>query len=341
MSDNIFSLDIDEKFTKVVESSQLGDLVDVTALGKIETPEFFYTSNLEKVTESEVIQIKKLVETLNITKKNVNLIIPDSLTYNQIISMPLLNEKELITAIKYQADQFIPMPIEETNIDIEVIEENQKEKKVLLLIVAAPKKIIERIQTTAELAGLNPESIENELSSSGRFINVFSKNIGAQYKVSPEKGLIVINFDTTSSSLAYFSSDPLIVKESHHISIGYNLFLKEAQVNTDTDIKKTEEILKSYDQKNPSPYPIEKIVDPLVKEFANELKNFSSKYTPASILFTNKIFQFPSLITSLGKELPVPVTIFSPCPMIKKSQLVETYKNDLSVFIPGIGGNLR
>ena len=34
------------------------------------------------------------------------------------------------------------MPIEETNIDIEVIEENQKDKKVLLLIVAAPKKLL-------------------------------------------------------------------------------------------------------------------------------------------------------------------------------------------------------
>ena len=341
MSDNYFSLDVDEKFTKVVESTLAGELVDITAIGKIETPEFFYTSNLEKVAEAEVSQIKKLIETLNITKKNVNLIIPDSLTYNQIISMPLLNEKELITAIKYQADQFIPMPIEETNIDIEVIEENQKEKKVLLLIVAAPKKVIERIQTTAEFAGLNPESIENELSSNGRFISTFSKGIASQYKISPDKGIVIVNFDSTSCSLAYFSSSQLIVKESHHISIGYNLFLKEAQVNTDTDIKKTEEILKSYDSKNPSPYPIEKIVNPLVKEFASELKNFSSKYLPESILFTNKIFQFPSLVTSLEKELSIPVSIFSPYPMIKKSQLVETYKNDLSVFIPGIGGNLR
>lgn len=341
MADNFFCLDIDEKFTKVVEAKKTDEILDITALGKTETPEFFYSSNLEKIVEAEVTQIKKLVETLNITKKNVNLIIPDTLTYNQIISMPLLNEKELITAIKYQADQFIPMPIEETNIDIEVIEENQKEKKVLLLIVAAPKKVIERIQTTVELAGLNPESIENELSSNSRFINIFNKSILDQYKITHDHGIVIVNFDTNSSSLAYFSPEQLIIRESHHLSIGYNLFLKEAQVNTDTDIKKTEEILKSYDAKNLSPYPIEKIVDPLVKEFASELKNFSSKYAPASILFTNKIFQFPSLVTGLGKELSIPVGIFSPYLMIKKSQLVETYKNELSIFIPAIGGNLR
>lgn len=341
MSDNYFSLNIDEKLTKVVDLKVVGESIDVTALGKIETPEFFYTGSLEKIVETEVSQIKKLIDSLKITKKNVNLIIPDSLTYNQIISMPLLNEKELITAIKYQADQFIPMPIEETNIDIEVIEENQKDKKVLLLIVAAPKKVIERIQTTAELAGLNPESIENELSSTSRFINSFNKNIISQYKISSDHGLIVVNFDTSSCSLAYFSSDQLIIKESHHISIGYNLFLKEVQVNTDTEIKKTEEILKSYDEKNQSSFPIEKIVEPLVKEFASELKNFSSKYVSSSILFTNKIFQFPSLVNSLSKELSLPVSILNPYSILKKSQLVETYKNELSVFIPAIGGNLR
>lgn len=341
MANNFFCLDIDERFTKVVDAKKVENVLEVTALGKAETQELFYSSNLEKVAEAQVSQIKKLVETLKINKKNVNLIIPDSLTYNQIISMPLLNEKELITAIKYQADQFIPMPIEETNIDIEVIEENQKEKKVLLLIVAAPKKVIERIQTTAEMAGLNPESIENELSSNSRFINSFSKDIINQYKISQDGGILVVNFDLSASSLAYFSTDELSIKKSHHLSIGYNLFLKEAQVNTDIDIKKIETILKSYSDKNPSSYPIEKIVDPLVKELATELKNFISKYNPSTILFTNKISLFPALTVSLSKILSLPVDILNPYSMIRQSQLIDTYKDELPIFIPGMGGVLR
>ena len=341
MSDNFFSLDIDEKFTKVAEAKKAGDILEVTALGKTETPEFFYTNNLEKTVEAEVTQIKKLIETLNITKKNVNLIIPDTLTYSQIVSMPLLNEKELISAIKYQADQFIPMPIEETNIDIEVIDQDLKEKKVLLLIVAAPKKLIERIQITVELAGLNPESVENELSSNSRFISIFNKSVFNQYKVSQSQGIVIANFDLNSTSLAYFSPQELIIKESHHLSIGYQLFLKETQVNTDTDIKKAEEILKIYDKKNLSSYPVEKIVQPLVKEFASELKIFISKYNTSTVLFTNKIFLFPSLVPILSEELSFPVDIFNPYSMIKKSQLIETYKNELPIFVPALSANLR
>jgi len=341
MTDNFFSLDIDEKFTKVADSKKAGDILEVTALGKTETSEFFYTGNLEKTVEAEVTQIKKLIETLNITKKNVNLIIPDALTYSQIVSMPLLNEKELISAIKYQADQFIPMPIEETNIDIEVIDEDQKEKKVLLLIVAAPKKVIERIQTTVELAGLNPESVENELSSNGRFMGSFNKNILDQYKINQGQGIVIANFDINSTSLAYFSPQELIIRESHHISIGYLLFLKETQINTDTDIKKAEEILKIYDKKNSSSYPVDTIVQPLVKEFASELKIFISKYNPGLILFTNKIYLFPSLVATLSEELTFPINIFNPYSLIKKSQLIETYKNELPIFVPALGGNLR
>lgn len=341
MADNYFSLDIDEKFTKVVDVKKTKDNLEVLALGKAETIEFFYSSNLEKIFENQAGQIKKLVESSNITKKNVNLIIPDSLTYSQIISMPLLNEKELITAIKYQADQFIPMPIEETNIDIEVISEDQIEKKVLLLIVAAPKKIIERIQTTVEMAGLNPESVENELSANSRFINSFNKNIISQYKIKQDQGIVIANFDTNSTSLSYFLPQELIVKEVHHLSIGYQLFLKETQVNTDTDIKKSEEMLKTYDKKNQSSFPLEKIVQPLVKEFSNELRIFVSKYNPATVLFTNKIFLFPSLITSLTDELSLPINIFDPSSLFVKSQLIDTYKKELPIFIPGIGANLR
>ncbi|MEK7634170.1 MAG: pilus assembly protein PilM [Patescibacteria group bacterium] len=342
MSDNFFSLDIDEKFTKLVDAKKAGDILEVTALGKTETPDFFYSSNLEKVVEAEIIQIKKLIETLNVTKKNVNLIIPDTLTYSQIVSMPLLNEKELISAIKYQADQFIPMPIEETNIDIEVLDEDQREKKVLLLIVAAPKKVIERIKTTVELAGLNPESVENEICGNGRFLATFNKNIISQYKIGVDKGVVVVNFDINSTSLAYFSPEQSILKESHHLSIGYQLFLKETQVNTDTDIKKAEEILKIYDKKNPSPYPVEKIVQPLVKEFVNDLKIFVSKNNPGAVLFTNKIYLFPSLITTLSEELTTfPISILNPYSLIKKSQLIETYKNELPIFVPALGGCLR
>ncbi len=337
MADNYFCLDIGERFTKVADIKKTNDTLEIASLGKIETNVNFYSTDIEKDLNIQSQNIKKLVDSLKITKKNINVVIPGSFTYNQILVMPALNEKELISAIKYQADQFIPMPIEETNIDIEIIDEYKTEEKLLILIVAAPKRLIEKIQTTVELSGLVPESIENELSASSRFVSVFSKKLLSQSK----NGLILANFGLNSTSLAYFQDENLTLKESHNFAIGYSLFLKEIQVNTDSDNKKAGEILLSYDKKAASSYPVDVIAGPLIREFTQELKRFALGKNVSKIVVFNEIFLFPALPSFVFDDLKIEtkeIDLYSSC---QKSPLVDSYKKELSVYLPTFGGNLR
>lgn len=337
MADNCFCLDIGERFTKIGDIKKSGEVIEISSLGKIETNEYFYTSDIEKNLDIQSQNIKKLVDSLKITKKNVNIVIPGSLTYNQILVMPSLNEKELVSAIKYQADQFIPMPIEETNIDLEVIDEYKTEGKLLILIVAAPKKLIEKIQKTVELSGLVPESIENELSASSRFVSIFNKKFITQLK----SGLILVNFGLNSTSLAYFEGENLTLKESHNLTIGYNLFIKEIQINTDSDNKKAREILLSYDKNATSSYPVDVIAGPLIREFTQELKKFALGKNVSKIVIFNEIFLFPSLPSFIFGDLKIEakeIDLYSSC---LKSPLVDSYRKELSVYLPTFGGNLR
>ena len=87
--------------------------------------------------------------------------------------MPKLKEKELIAAIRYQADEFIPMAIDETNLDLEVLKEDDKTNKMLIFIVASPKKLVEKIQKTVEMADFVPTTLENELSAVARLTSLF------------------------------------------------------------------------------------------------------------------------------------------------------------------------
>lgn len=336
MADNFFCLDLGEKYTKVVDAKKTNELLDITALGKAETNQYFFASDVEKNIEDEAATIRKLVESLKINKKNVNIIIPGSFTYSQILLMPNLNEKELISAIKYQADQFIPMPIEEANIDLEIIQEFKEEKKILLLIVAAPKKLVQKIQNTVEMAGLIPESIENELSSSSRFVSSFSKSLIPQ-----ESGIVVANFGLNSTTLSYFEPGTNNLKESHNFSIGFQLFLKEIQVNTDSDQKKSAEILATFDPKNKSSYPVNTIAAPIIKEFGAEIKRFATGKKIAAIYFFNQIFLFSSLTQFVYEATAIPTSQLNAYMFAKKSPLLESYKNELSVYISSLGGNLR
>ncbi|KKQ23898.1 MAG: Type IV pilus biogenesis protein PilM [Candidatus Roizmanbacteria bacterium GW2011_GWC2_37_13] len=337
MADNYFCLDIGEKHTKVVDGKKIGDIFEVSNLGKIDTGEYFYATELEKNLENQASSISNLVSSSKITKKNVNVVISDSLTYSQILTMPYLNEKELISAIKYQADQFIPMPIEETNIDLEIIEEYKAEKKILILIVAAPKKLIEKIQTTVELAGLIPESVETELSANSRFISNFYKN----YRSTNQGNFLLANFSFNSSNLSYFENAIPILKENHNLSLGYQLFLKEIQVNTDTDSKKAVEILKNYFIDHPSSYPVETIISPLLHEFVVEIKKFIDNRKLSNLYLINNISYFPALTKLLEKLISIPTSIINPLSSIKKTPLVEGQSLELPLFVSTIGGNLR
>jgi type IV pilus assembly protein PilM len=337
MADNYFCLDIGEKFTKVVDWIDTKDGIEITALGRFETGEYFYTTEVEKNIEEQANTINKLIANLKISKKNVNVIIPDSLTYNQILTMPYLNEKELISAIKYQADQFIPMPIEETNIDLEIIEEYKTEKKILILIAAASKKIIQKIQTTVELAGLIPESVETELSANSRFIlNYFKK-----FPQKTAGNILLANFALNTTNLSYFENTIPIVKENHNLSIGYQLFLKEIQVNTDTDSKKAAEILQTYIPGHPSSYPVETIIAPILREFALEIKKFVNNRKLTTFYFINNIAIFPALTTLLSKQLSIATVAFDPQPIFKKTPIIQNNLHELPIYVSTFGGNLR
>lgn len=340
MADNFFSIEFGERFIKIIDIKKSGDLYEINYIGKIEIIKNFYTSDLEKIIEEQAELIRKFIDTLGINKRNVVASINNNLAYHQIIEMPVLKEKELISAIKYQADQFIPMPIDEVNIDLEIIKEDEKNKKMFILVVAASKKVIEKIQNTIEASGLIPNAIETKLSSSARFVNYFYKNILNNY---PEcSDLVLIDFDYFSSNFSYFEESPFIIKKIHNISFGYNLFLKEISVNLDLDEKKSADLLKNYRSDNDSSYQIEKIINPLLKEFILEINRFIISKKPSLIFFTNEIINFPELIFLLKKQLDnIDLKILNPSLFLKKNSLTEAVLHEIPLYFSVIGTNLR
>jgi type IV pilus assembly protein PilM len=88
----------------------------------------------------------------NISTRRVNVAIPASKTFNRTITLPKLAKKDLDEAVRLEAEQYIPVPIDELYIDYGIITEN--EKGIELLAVAVPKKIIDSYMTLMNLLGL-------------------------------------------------------------------------------------------------------------------------------------------------------------------------------------------
>ena len=334
---DFFSLEITDNAIKIFDGEILPKEIVTKKISLLyNLPFSFFTQDTPDVSQKLADVIKKLVSDLKIGKRKVNVIIPDAYTYSQILPMPYLNEKELISAIKYQADQFIPLPIDEVNIDLEILYQNEKAKNLLVMVAAAPKKLANKIEELINLSGLIPNVLENQLSSFGRFLTKFSYFLTQKFS----QKIVFINLNHNSTSLYFFDPNISLISKVHTFNLGYSLFLKELQINTSFDNKKINELLSSFDPKSKNPVDVETIITPVTKQFVFEIKKILS---PDMIFFLiGEVFLFPALPTILSKNInSTSFSIFNPYPLFKPNPQVDHYKNFLSFFVTTFGGQIE
>lgn len=115
--------------------------------------------------------INKIVTDSKIATNNVNIALPENHVYTKVIDMPVLSDKELSSAIYWEAEQYIPAALDTMALDWSILQKPtavQPDDKMQVLLVAAPLKLIKKYQSILELAGLNVVSIETEVLSTIR-----------------------------------------------------------------------------------------------------------------------------------------------------------------------------
>lgn len=105
----------------------------------------------------------------NITTKRVALNIPAARTYTRTMNLPSISDGELAEAVRLEAEQYIPAPLEELYFDYQVIERNAK--GIELLAVATPKKIVDSHMELAAVLGLEPVAFDTSIDAAGRLFH--------------------------------------------------------------------------------------------------------------------------------------------------------------------------
>lgn len=102
----------------------------------------------------------------SITTRRVNLAAPASKTFTRIMSLPKLDPKDLRAAVRLEAEQYIPMPVDDLYIDYSIVRTDDKGMGVLA--VATPKKVIDSYLLLANVLGLEVVCVETTTSASNR-----------------------------------------------------------------------------------------------------------------------------------------------------------------------------
>ncbi len=130
----------------------------------------------------------------NISTRRVALTIPTSRSFTRAVTLPKLDsKKELTEAVRLEADQYIPVPVDDLYMDYSVI--SQTDKQTELLAVATPKKIIDSHMDLMALLGLEVVAIETTISAASRMF------VQAERSDVPT---ILIDFGSISSDITIY-----------------------------------------------------------------------------------------------------------------------------------------
>lgn len=339
MSATNFVIGIGEESFKVLDVT-LEKKVKIAAAAYDLSSTDIYSDETDESQSKATELIRRLVHDAGIKKKEAVIIIPDGQSYARILEMPMLTDKELISAIRYQADQFIPIPIDKVSLDVQTLMQDKATKKMLILLVACPTTTINKIVTIVESAGIIPTSIESEASSSLRFIEyLYSKN-----HLNKIDGLdLFLNLGGSSSSLYLFnhSGSPL---QTHNFSIGYSMFVRDIEVNYRLDANKIRELMASVGFENDSQYHLANILSAPLGALVAEIARFINSVGEQEGKRVSRLFLFGegSKVVNLDKELTakvaIPTNYIDMTAILEKNTVTDFFKADWNIFLPIIGG---
>lgn len=170
---------------KIVELERKDERLHLAnyALAQTKDEAVFKVGELKDFEVAEIL--KALLKQAEIKSRQASISLPVDKTFSTLIELPSMPEKELAAAIPYEAQKYVPVPLQEVVLDWSIVEVNplpgaaaapnqnltegpevaQKPSGIQVLLVAVPKDIINKITRIAKMAGLELVALEQEAFS--------------------------------------------------------------------------------------------------------------------------------------------------------------------------------
>lgn len=162
--------------------------------------------------EEEMAQaIKKIAVQAKIESKFVNVALPESQVYTKVLEMPILSDRELRSAIYWEAEQYIPIPLQNITLTWSVLYKPNKPSpgdKMQVLMVGAPTMLVSKYQKIISMANFTISSMETEILSVLRSL-VLGENFPPTF---------IINIGSLSTSFAIVRNNIMVF--TYSISVG-------------------------------------------------------------------------------------------------------------------------
>jgi type IV pilus assembly protein PilM len=361
-------IDIGTSSVKIVELSKEGNHVVLSNYGIMDGSDFFgevqngsNTPSGLKLSENDIASVlKQLLDAAKIKTDKVVMSIPFFSSFLTVMEMPNISQKEIESAIPFQARSYIPVPLSEVVLDWLVIPEfsspspvapakvsniasaaaddgkgniasvvpdavQVKKEKISVLLIAVPKEVVSKYQRIAKALNLELVALESESFSLARSL------------IGEDKGTIMlVDFGARSTNLTIIDRGYIFM--SHSADLSGKEITKMVARSLNVQPQRAEELKKSSGVSSVgSEKGLTQIISPFVEKLVNEIERMNSLFIKKEgrkiekIVLTGGSANLPGLVEYLSKSAGVEVIIGNPFSKVKFDPSLEPIlRKDLS-----------
>lgn len=317
-----FGLDISDLSLKIIKLKKRRNFLELASFGEskikpgiIKEGEIKDVQALAKIIKEAIAKIQGE----KLKTKYVIVSLPEEKAFLQVIQLPKMTEEEMQKAVKFEAENYIPLPINDVYVDFQIAKpiRNHLDHSDILL-AALPQKTVDLYLETLKSAGLTPLALEIESLAVSRAM--------IKQGVSPFP-VMLIDFGNTSTRFIIYSGYSLRFTSS--VPVSYQKFTEVISRSLKMTPARAEKMKIKYGMDGTDKQEgkaVFRALLPQITDLLERIKNYLSYYQShathehltngshrvAKILLCGDGANLKNLFEFLAQELKIPVELGDP-----------------------------
>lgn len=269
-------VDIGTASLKICELENIRGRATLSTYGLATLPNDLIRNDSPEVISEITQALKEIIDKANITSRKAVAALPGYSVFTFEVELPMMSDEDFESAIRFEAEKYIPVPINEMVVDWEIIEEvisqnekSEKQKLRRVLLTAAPRNLVARYTTIFEGAGLELDSLETEAMALVRSL------------VGEDKSpILILDMGATATDICLV--DGGFPRLSKGIDIGGGMVTEAIAESLNIDVAQAEQFKKDFgllasDKNSDVPDTVRSIMDEFIIEIQKVLDLYYDK----------------------------------------------------------------
>ena len=292
--------------------------------------------------EEEMAQaISKAVNDAQIPFKDVNVALAENQVYTKVLEMPVLTDKELASAIYWEAEQYIPVPLTNITLVWNVLKRpsrSAQNDKMQVLMVGAPSMLVNKYQKIIQMAGLSLHAMETEILSTVRAL-ILSEDFPTT---------LVVNIGAVNTSFAIVRKGVMMF--TYSMSVGGTAINRAIATDFGLSPQQAEEYKKVYGVEGKTlGGKIGQATEPILNSILTEIKKsivyFSQKYKDEEpvrqILLSGGTAKLPGIEVFFANNAGIETAIANPWKVLAPQRIPKDVLDNAADYTIAVGLAMR